>query len=380
MKILKINKFVLQIETPQRKFKFVFSHYLRSVKPVILNSSKIIFLILLINFCFIFPALAQGTQAQTNLADSLININEDQINSALDKQINLIDKNFLSMLEQKALTSLSKENYDYAYRYALIADIAALKIKKEDNYRIGLAVFYARFGNPDNALKICNIIALEKPDHPMLNTAYGIAYENKGDFRNSALYFEKTLQKEPRNVQLLEHLLLAYKALNQKELSTVIAKKILELDPKNEAADIVLKEDKNSGKNNMPDEFEYLVHLRQADQYMASGQLDNALTEYQAVVTLEPRYTDAYLKLGLLYLNKKMYDEARINFEKALALEPSNSRTCFLLGVTYEDIYDTKCSVADLDKAIEYYKKSLEIDSTFTSAQQNLNRAQAKRK
>lgn len=44
----------------------------------------------------------------------------------------------------------------------------------------------------------------------------------------------------------------------------------------------------------------------------------------QEAINLDPKYTKAYFRLGLIEKNLKNYDEALRNFHKVLSLEPSN--------------------------------------------------------
>ena len=86
-------------------------------------------------------------------------------------------------------------------------------------------------------------------------------------------------------------------------------------------------------------------------QIKANDSLDGALNENE------------FNKLGYFYMNDKKYDKAKGVFKINIALHPQSSNV-------YDSYADVMKRSGDTVQAIEYYKKSLEIDSGNRGAKQ----------
>ena len=86
-------------------------------------------------------------------------------------------------------------------------------------------------------------------------------------------------------------------------------------------------------------------------QIKAKDSLDGALNENE------------FNKLGYFYMNDKKYDKAKGIFKINIALHPQSSNV-------YDSYADVMKQSGDTVQAIEYYKKSLEIDSGNRRAKQ----------
>ena len=88
-------------------------------------------------------------------------------------------------------------------------------------------------------------------------------------------------------------------------------------------------------------------------------------------------YEDHYL-LGTLYLSKKLFDQAIIQFRCAINLcDPTNS---FGLANLYNTIGYTYFESEQYDLSIYYYKEALKNINNYTTAWNNLGYAYEKRK
>ena len=86
-----------------------------------------------------------------------------------------------------------------------------------------------------------------------------------------------------------------------------------------------------------------------------SLEYDQAIEYYLKAIEVDNNYFDAYLNLGLTYVEKENYDKAIEYFDKALAIDSLNADTYFILGNTYVS------GKQDYDKAIELFKKGLKL-------------------
>ncbi len=73
----------------------------------------------------------------------------------------------------------------------------------------------------------------------------------------------------------------------------------------------------------------------------------------------------AHNKLGFSYLNNRQINEAFIEFQKALKLDPKNKETLNYLGYI-------NAGFNKYDKAISYYKRAIAIDPEYSDAMNNL--------
>lgn len=85
-------------------------------------------------------------------------------------------------------------------------------------------------------------------------------------------------------------------------------------------------------------------------------------------LTLNPRFTAAYLQLGLSLYLKGLYDEAILNWRKALEINPRNS-------IAYSNIGDALEKKGLYDEAILNLKKALEINSRNSDAYNSMGDA-----
>jgi tetratricopeptide (TPR) repeat protein len=67
------------------------------------------------------------------------------------------------------------------------------------------------------------------------------------------------------------------------------------------------------------------AHYNLGSAYAHQGNLDEAITQYQAALDLRPDFVGAHYDLGTVYKLKGMTEKAKREFEAALRLEPGLS-------------------------------------------------------
>jgi protein O-GlcNAc transferase len=77
-------------------------------------------------------------------------------------------------------------------------------------------------------------------------------------------------------------------------------------------------------------------HFQLAYVYTALKRSDEARTEYERTIALDPKMPEAYLNLGMLLLDKQQYAAAVAPLRKAVELLPAQSRPRYLLGVAQD--------------------------------------------
>ena len=82
-------------------------------------------------------------------------------------------------------------------------------------------------------------------------------------------------------------------------------------------------------------DFAY-AHFQLAYAYTALKRVDDARGEYERAISLNPKMAEAYLNLGLLFLDKQQYAAAVVPLRKAVELLPAQSRPRSVLGVALD--------------------------------------------
>jgi tetratricopeptide (TPR) repeat protein len=109
------------------------------------------------------------------------------------------------------------------------------------------------------------------------------------------------------------------------------------------------------------------AHYNLGNALFGKGQLDEALAQYQRAAETKPTFALAHYNLGIALLQKGRADEAIIQFQAALALHP-NAEAHNNLGNAFLQKHQP-------DNAIAEYQKALEMDPTDAGAYNNLGNA-----
>jgi tetratricopeptide (TPR) repeat protein len=99
---------------------------------------------------------------------------------------------------------------------------------------------------------------------------------------------------------------------------------------------------------------------------------DHAFADFNKAIELDPKYVLAYNNRGLAYAdNKKDYDRAIADYDKAIELDPKYVHAYNNRGRVYA--YNKK----DYDRAITDYNRAIELDPKYVLAYNNRGRAYA---
>lgn len=106
--------------------------------------------------------------------------------------------------------------------------------------------------------------------------------------------------------------------------------------------------------------------------YMDLGQWDKAESSLKRTLEINPQAANALFALGELYRQKKLYDQAEKTLIQGLSIEPRSYQGHLNLARVY---WDTSAQIKDeaqarpvLEKAYEEVKKSLELNPNFAPA------------
>jgi tetratricopeptide (TPR) repeat protein len=110
----------------------------------------------------------------------------------------------------------------------------------------------------------------------------------------------------------------------------------------------------------------------QGAEMLKQGKLEEALTQFQQAVVLDPGFLVAQQNLAYVYDQLGRADEAIVAYKRAIELDPRSAIVFNNLGVLY-----TK--KGQNEEAIQVLEQGLKVDSTNATLQKNLENAKKNR-
>ncbi|OGP69033.1 MAG: hypothetical protein A2170_06220 [Deltaproteobacteria bacterium RBG_13_53_10] len=77
------------------------------------------------------------------------------------------------------------------------------------------------------------------------------------------------------------------------------------------------------------------AYYNRGNAYWDKGQLDQAILDYNRALELNPGYAEAYNNRGVAYRNKGQYDQAILDYNKAFEINPRFAEVYYIRAVTY---------------------------------------------
>ncbi|MCX6273266.1 MAG: tetratricopeptide repeat protein [Bacteroidetes bacterium] len=195
--------------------------------------------------------------------------------------------------------------------------------------------------NADNALSDINQAILLKPGFAKYYLTLSDIYLVKGMARNCKEALEKAISLDSQDVE--PYLKLAELSLFFKDYPKVF-----------KYVDDALGVDANNPK----------AYFISGFALKEKGDTAKAIKNYQKAVDLDQGYYDAYIQLGMLYAARKNKLAAEY-YNSALNLKPASIEALYNLGLYYQE-------TEDFNKAMEAYRKILQVDPRNKFAQFNL--------
>jgi len=106
---------------------------------------------------------------------------------------------------------------------------------------------------------------------------------------------------------------------------------------------------------------DYLV----GNSFLNSGRVDEAITQYQKAVEIQPGNVMAHYSLGYALLKTRRLDEAMLQLQMALRIQPD-------LALAHCDLGDALLQKGRVSEAIAHWQRAIEIDPQYLEAQNNL--------
>jgi len=93
--------------------------------------------------------------------------------------------------------------------------------------------------------------------------------------------------------------------------------------------------------------------LWEGNEYLKQKQFQKALKKYEQAVNAYPRYYEAWYKLGIAYCNLGNYKEAINRFQKATKIKPEYSLAWYKMGIAYRELGDYKKAINCFERLLK---------------------------
>lgn len=107
------------------------------------------------------------------------------------------------------------------------------------------------------------------------------------------------------------------------------------------------------------------LHYNQGASFANQGKYDDAITEFNQAIELDPGYTRAYEYRGFAYYHKGQLDLAIADYTKVIEFDPGYALAYNNRGIIYAELGQRELAIQDLKKAIE-----LSTDANLTQSSQ----------
>ena len=211
-----------------------------------------------------------------------------------------------------------------------------------------LAQFELYLGNHEKSINYANkMLRIDaRDDRPFVIKA--LCYKELGDTSKAIQNYLEAVTENPDNYD-------AYVELG-----------VLHWSKKDPLAEAYLK----SALDIRPEGVDALYAL--AMQYQDSDKLNAALETYTRILEIDENYRYAYFNMGYIqYQYLQLYNEALVNFDKAVQVDPKYFQAVYMRGLCYE-------AKGDVVKAKREYAYSLELNPNYDKAASGMTRLLSK--
>ncbi|MEO1375512.1 MAG: tetratricopeptide repeat-containing serine protease family protein, partial [Cyanobacteria bacterium J06635_10] len=216
----------------------------------------------------------------------------------------------------------------------------------------------------DEAVKAFDEAIKQKPSFVYL--AYygkGLALALQGKTKETIAALEQAVTLKPEFVAAWKSHSVSYRQLKQLDKALVAINKAIELQPENpnlynekwgilkylkeytQAEAAITKAIKLSPRA--------AFYLNRGNLYKDRKKWNLAVADYNKAIQINPQHANAYYNRGLLYRNKKKWELAVADYNKAIQINPEFYQAYNSRGILYSDRKEWNLAVADYNKAIQ---------------------------
>ncbi len=206
--------------------------------------------------------------------------------------------------------------------------------------------------------------------------AMGLAYKNKGLFKEALAELEKAIKADPGNSLVREQIGEVYLFTGKNEEAIKAYLEALKQDPDlPKLANNIgiayhrlgkLEEAVSWYKRAISKELNYAVSWNNLGvAYYHSGAPKEAFNCLKRAKEINPEYVDPYLNIGLVYMTRGNYETAEKFFKRVIEMKGENPLPFNYLGSVY-------LNLERFEDAIYFFRMAVERDDSFAEALYNL--------
>lgn len=292
---------------------------------------------------------------------------------------------------EKAIQAGSSDGrvyYQLAYSYQQLGDIdkaielyqtaGKLLDEKDPAHRYhyyakyNLALLYKDKGDIDGAIGILQEAIDKHKNEPGAHNLLGWLYWKKGDTDNALKEYRISIKIDPNQEDAQYNLGVLYYNKGEVEDAKAVFNKVLELNPDHKKASAYLSGQAAYAELLIPEPA--LRHCYLGKQKLDKGQYQDAALEYETALEVNPNCMEAHQGLGVVYeYNDKgvrygdgfRIEKSVFHYEKALMLNPNLAEVVFNISVLYSQL-------GKVDDAIRLYLRLIRIEPNNSQAHYNL--------
>lgn len=214
----------------------------------------------------------------------------------------------------------------------------AYSIEPQDSYLVSLALSEVKSQQFEEAIKHYKTLSVHNPDKHNFQYNLACCYDAIGDYTSAITILAQLVLMNPKSVSMLRKLASIYIKIGQFGNAKVLYEKIII-------------------QGNVSPEIYYEF----ANICVRTNDMDKAEKILKKVIELNPEFALAHKDLGIIYLQKRLFDYAQDEFGQALKLAPDDFDVLF----EYANYLHATTKFKEAD---EYYQKALAIDPHHTDA------------
>ncbi|MCF6281040.1 MAG: PEP-CTERM system TPR-repeat protein PrsT [Candidatus Polarisedimenticolaceae bacterium] len=200
---------------------------------------------------------------------------------------------------------------------------------------------------------------------------------SKHQYRSAIIELKNVLQNAPSDSEARLALATIYIITGQADSAEKEIRKVSGADQKSEQAVMLLAEalvmqkeyqsfiERIEINNTFSKEGKEKLHLQRAKVNAALGRLDQAESEYKAILSENPKVAGALTGLAMIYFAHEKFDEGLANIEQAIEVDADFADAWRLKGAVYSKRGNYQESEQVLRRAIELYKKSFRFQEEY---------------
>ncbi len=206
----------------------------------------------------------------------------------------------------------------------------AYMLEPQDNYLVSLALSEVKSNQMEEAIRHYKLLVAHHPEKHNFQYNLACCYEAVGEYTNAIGILAHLVLLNPKSVSMARKLAAIYVKIGQYMGAKELYEKIL-----------------------LQGNVSFEIYYEFAHICVKTGDMDKAEKILKKVVELNPDFAPAHKDLGVLYLNKRLFDYAEDEFNMALKADPDNFDVLF-------EYANYLHATTDFEKADEYYQKAIE--------------------